>query len=420
MTERETQTRVGAESRTSPTSKLSDVDERFWVLGVVVLAVFVNVALRPSRFVGPDAVTFVALANNMSGPGFWTEPNAFAGDFSGNFWSVGYPLFVGGLLRLGGGSLDVVQAVQVILGSTLAVLAWLLARHLGRRVRLAVLVVVAFSPPVMAMSHSLGYEVLLSWLLVASLALLWGYGGAPPIHNSWRAWIAAFLSGLLVAGAILVQSKSIAVLPVLFWLVWKWGLSSRLAFVGGLAAPVIPWMVRNTLVLGNPSPFSSNGPYNFWLANNPAATTGGYFEGTARPLGDSFVASAMDFLVSQPEAAVALLLRRMVRLLEPIFIYPELDIPPIALICIHYGSAVLALAIVVGFVLYIAGRVWVSHPPLPRVGALAAFVALFYVAHLPFIAEARFMAPVLPVTAVVAVSTLACLRRNTSFRLGGR
>jgi len=70
--------------------------------------------------------------------------------------------------------------------------------------------------------------------------------------------------------------------------------------------------------------------------------------------------------------------------------------------------------VLVGFLLYVVGRIWLSSPPLPPIGFLAAIVAMFYAINLPFIAESRFMAPLLPLAVIIAVATFLSLLRKIS------
>lgn len=397
--------------------------ERAGVVAVLILSLAVNVGVRPPAFVGPDSRTFLEIAARQLQPGFWSDPNAFAGDFTGNFWSVGYPTLVALLLRLSGGSLAVVEGAQVLLGTSLAFFAWLLAYQQGRRIRLTVLVVVAFSPTVIWMSHNAGYEVVLSWLLVVSLTCLWVRSRARSRGSIWWNGGACTVAGLLAGMALLFQTKAIAVIPILLWLAWKWGKRHGWLFLTGLIAIQIPWVVRNVTVLGSPSPFASNGPYNLWLANNPDATTGGYMEPAPLPGGgQGFLTASLEFVSSQPEAAISFLMRRAVRLLEPVYLYPALPIHPFLRVLMHFLTAALLFIVVSGVIVYCVGRIWVRPPAIPTVGALAVFVGLFYAAHLPFIAEARYLAPVFPVMVVVAVSTYAFLfhdRRASRRRVDG-
>lgn len=122
--------------------------------------------------------------------------------------------------------------------------------------------------------------------------------------------------------------------------------------------------------------------------------------------------------MTQPEAFFALTLRKAVRLLEPIYVYPE-GVPNIMRMTGHILAIALALLTVFGFLAYIFGRLWLRRSELPAVGPLAAFVGLYYVIHLGFLSESRFMAPVFPITLVVAVATILQLVSKRRSRNSG-
>ena len=129
------------------------------------------------------------------------------------------------------------------------------------------------------------------------------------------------------------------------------------------------------------------------------------------PPGSGFITASIDFVISQPEAAFSLFLRKAVRLLEPLYAYPE-GIPSSLLLVGHVWAICLSLIIGLGFLAYLFGRLWGVGAQLPSVGHLAMFVILFYLVHFAFLAEPRFMAPMFPVALVVAVAGISGLTRQ--------
>jgi hypothetical protein len=222
------------------------------------------------------------------------------------------------------------------------------------------------------------------------------------------------LSGLALGGAVLTQSKAVVLAPVVGYLLFRQGRRAFLWGTAGMAAAVVPWILRNVIVLGTPSPFTNNGGYNLWVGNNPAATTGGSIVvRPALPFGEtSETRAAVDFMVSQPEATMSLLFRKAMRLWEPLFIYPEAFAPGIGRTAIHIAAGILAVLVFVGFVVFVGARLFTKPPTVPDIAPVAAAVCLFYLAHLPFIAEPRFMASVYPLTVAVAVATMVFLVRR--------
>jgi len=122
-----------------------------------------------------------------------------------------------------------------------------------------------------------------------------------------------------------------------------------------------------------------------------------------------YLNSAVSFIISQPEIAINFTFRKVMRMWEPLYLYPELIPAGIGRTAIHVVTAALAVLMLGGFVAFVGGRLFVRPPQIPDVAPLAAFVLLFYVSHLPFIAEPRFMAAVYPVTVAVSVATLSYL-----------
>jgi hypothetical protein len=61
--------------------------------------------------------------------------------------------------------------------------------------------------------------------------------------------------------------------------------------------------------------------------------------------------------------------------------------------------------VVFGVVAFIATRIVAGAKAVPAITAPAIFVVLFFLVHLPFIAEPRYMTPVLPVSVAVAIAT---------------
>ena len=104
-----------------------------------------------------------------------------------------------------------------------------------------------------------------------------------------------------------------------------------------------------------------------------------------------------------------MLIRKTGRLLEPMFFYFGNGEANVFQAGLHVVAIVFSVFTFLGFTLYLIGRLWLLSPPLPPIGFLAAVVVTFFVVHLPFIAEARFMSPVIPLTTVIAVSTLSTL-----------
>ena len=325
--------------------------------------------------------------------------------------------------------LHVVQYVQILLDLTLAPLAWLITRHISIPVRLVTFTAVALSPSVIWAGQNAGYEVLLSFLLCLSLACIWGRGGAPSGNRYWLGGLACTISGLAFGSAFLVQNKVIILLPISILLALRWGRWNLGAFCAlALLAPAA-WAIRNIAVAGTFSPMTRNASMNLWIGNNPLQTTGGFMEPppvSIEPIVgmDIYASNALNFFITQTEAAFALILHKAARLVEPVFIYPSPGVFAWQSALIHWLTIAMSIVVLVLFVAFVFGRLWVRPPVIPEVGPIAAFVLLFVLVHLPFLAEPRFRVPVEPLTIAVAVATLFALfaryRRNRPRKLERR
>lgn len=276
---------------------------------VLVLSLLIQLLLLPDDFVGPDYVTYLAQGQQARSAALWFDPTAL----DSNYWPIGYPAFLALVLNIFGGSLQAVQYVQVGLALTLAPLAWLMTRHLSIPVRMVTFTAVALSPSVIWAAQNAGYEVLLSFLLCLSLACVWGRGGGVPSGNRyWLGGLACGISGLAFGSAFLVQNKVIIVIPVLIFLAVRWGRWNLGAFCALALLDPAAWAIRNFVITGAFSPVTKNASMNLWIGNNPSQTTGGFMEPppvSIEPvLGlDIYSSNALNFYLTQPEAAFALL-----------------------------------------------------------------------------------------------------------------
>jgi len=138
-------------------------------------------------------------------------------------------------------------------------------------------------------------------------------------------------------------------------------------------------------------------------------TGGAMLEPPAVPLGLTPIQAALNFVVSQPERAVELVILKTARLTQPLFVYPEILAPGPGRTMLHALVALINMLIVLGVVLYLGARIVSGPRDLPPLTAQAVFVVLFFIVHLPFIAEPRYMAPVLPISSAIAAATWICM-----------
>lgn len=150
------------------------------------------------------------------------------------------------------------------------------------------------------------------------------------------------------------------------------------------------------------------------MGNNPTTKTGEYVI-SPPPLPSEFTSyysAGLDFIINQPERAYALLLIRMVRLIEPMYFYPDWSSVKGANVALHLLMILLSLTGVTLFMAYFMGRLWIRPPSIPSVGPIAILVILFVLVHIPFATEPRHTKPIVPLALCVAMPTLVYLFRR--------
>ena len=194
----------------------------------------------------------------------------------------GYPFLLAAAMALFGHSRSIPALINLI-SYVLASLATYSIAHqyINKHAALLAITLLAFWPSQIAFTGLALTEPLSMGLYVASVwALL------KATENGWRY---AVLTGLLTGIGILVR-PSLLLVPCLWALyaiasptkckliLWN---SIVSLFVVGLV--IVPWSVRNYVVLGEVVPVSTNGGDVFYRSNNPLAS-GGYTENGERDL----------------------------------------------------------------------------------------------------------------------------------------
>ncbi len=185
-----------------------------------------------------------------------------------------YPLGLAGLYRLGSGkpdsylSVGPLQSVLMVLNiGLIMLLGW---QWFGERVALlAGLLAIFYQPYLFYLPTVLLPETLFMTLVLASL-VVFSIGGS----HLGRVAAAFGLLGL----ATLTRPNALFILPaLLLWIVlesysstcarkiWWIILTGCLAF----CLPLVPWWVRNAVVLKSFIPLSTNSGWNFYLGHNP-------------------------------------------------------------------------------------------------------------------------------------------------------
>lgn len=193
------------------------------------------------------------------------------------FWPVGWPGFLGGLLRLFGPHVFVGQAANLLLSTAVIGLVAVIGRRLFPGTptwRLAALII-AMLPNQIAYVPLLSVEIFFEFLLLAGFLLL--------MPQSIGGSLAA---GLVFGVAALTKSQAM-LLPLVLGLpllVFRQGWNARGGWSGarrwirtmilagiGMLLVVLPWTARNYVVFHTLIPVSTNGGYTFLTGNNPSA-----------------------------------------------------------------------------------------------------------------------------------------------------
>jgi hypothetical protein len=206
-----------------------------------------------------DAVAYERIAANLErGEGFDLGANATQ---STSNYSPGLPLLGGVLYELSGGVNErFARLILALIGSVAVLFTYLIGRRLsGPTAGLIGAVAVAIYPALLEYQGMLMGEPLATTLLAgAILAMLWAAERA----RRWS-WLAP---GLLLGALALIRPEYLGVsvllaVVVLAWnrTEWRMGAANATILLAGLILVVVPWTIRNEIVLDRFVPVSTGG-----------------------------------------------------------------------------------------------------------------------------------------------------------------
>ncbi len=236
---------------------------------LVVAGATVGLAAPPEAEPASDSRIHAALVTSLlGGRGFSLDGEPVA---------TTPPLYVFLLASLYGlgATPSAVRVLQAVLGALDCLLVYLLGRRLfGSRAALLAAGLWAVHPGASYLAGLHLTENLFLPLLLLSLLQAERVASQPHPRQ-------AFLLGALVGLGALARAMFLLFVPVLMvWGLARWGARSAVSYrvmacvAAGCALVLLPWTVRNWVVLRTFAPVQSNGALVFWAGNNPHADGG--------------------------------------------------------------------------------------------------------------------------------------------------
>jgi 4-amino-4-deoxy-L-arabinose transferase-like glycosyltransferase len=253
------------------TAWIRSLPDRYGRTTLIVLAAILALGfgLRAYRVVEPlgtpgdDAHAYYDLSKSLYEEGSYGSP----GFRDASDWSPGAPLlYAGSFYATGGAREGTARIVELLLGMAAIVVVFLLASRIAcRPAGLIAALGVAVYPPFIHSTGALFSEPpAILTLPAAVLAFLWAADGLGN-RLTYARWL---LPGLLFGITALIRPEYLAV-GVAFVLLagfrvakargWGPGLAVAALSVAAILVPIVPWTVRNVVVLDRVVPISTGG-----------------------------------------------------------------------------------------------------------------------------------------------------------------
>jgi Dolichyl-phosphate-mannose-protein mannosyltransferase len=236
-------------------------------LVALALIVALGLGLRAYAVVHPvanpadDSHAYFALSKSLYEEGSYGGPEFR----DSSDWSPGAPLLYAAAFYVTGGAREgTARIVEALLGAAAIVVVFLLGRRIACRPAglIAALGVAVYPPFIHSTGELMSEPVAVLLLPAAGLAFLWA---ARPIDPARVRWL---VPGLLFGATAMVRPEYLLVGAVFVLLAlirtwqeggWKPGFGAAALFAAGLLVVIVPWTVRNAVVLGRVVPISTGG-----------------------------------------------------------------------------------------------------------------------------------------------------------------
>lgn len=246
-----------------------------WLPALALIAIGVRilyvVVVLPHYAPVSDALHYHSLAAAVGDGRGMVHPFPFGYPHATAFRPPLYPLLLGGVYAVTGPKLGAAQALNVVIGTGVVVLASLLAWRLaGGRAGVVTGLVAALYPPLI-FNDGLPLSEPLGLLLLAALVL--------QLMDRRAVW-AGITGGLLL---LTRPSAQLVIVVLTVWVVWRLGWRRASLFVMCAALVVMPWVIRNWVRMGVPVLVTSNG-FNLNAVYSPESkASGGFVDGFFDP-----------------------------------------------------------------------------------------------------------------------------------------
>lgn len=323
-----------------------------------------------------------------------------------------YPSFLAGIYLLFGHNFLAVRIIQALLDSVTCLFAFFIGKRIFRDKRPALLggVLTAVSPSLIAATSYILTETLTAFLLAASVLLL--MKALAEEKKEW--WL---LSGIVLGLSTL--ARPVTILFPFFLLAGFLLFSQRKArdvffaalFCLGMALPILPWTVRNSLVFHRFIPVSTGGGFNFWVGSylpwngdynwKDLSDSEELVKGLSQIEADrKFLAEGVKNVKQHPAAYALLCVKKIGRFwLQVPGGKQVLDQRPAAKILVFAFQYLLLL-------LFFFGLFYAWRERNTRIYLPVLMVFYFTFVHLFLLAIPRYHIPVLPLVAAVAGGSL--------------
>ena len=183
-----------------------------------------------------------------------------------------YPLLLAGIYSISGKSVPAFIAGNSLLGVLVVLAGFFVARAVFQSLSVGILAALLVSIyPYLVFHSSHLFETSLISLLVLLLVL-----AAIETHKE-GSYIWAALAGILMGLSVLTKSSALSLMPI--FIVWWISLSYRkfkrrilvasFLFLSFTGIVLLPWAIRNKIVLDHLTVSESNLGFNLWKGNNP-------------------------------------------------------------------------------------------------------------------------------------------------------